>query len=218
MRRFNDQQIITLLLEHAQWTLLLSLIAFVGGAALGLVVTVMRVAPSRPWNLAGKAYTGLIQSTPLLMMLFLIFFGLPLIGINVNAWIAAIVSLVLFTSAFLADIWRGAIEAVGKGQWEAARSTGLSFLQAFRLVIVPQALRMALPPTVGFSVQVVKGTALTSIIGFVELTKAGTMLNNVTFRPFFVFAAVAAIYFTMCFPLSLWARHLERRLHAASTA
>lgn len=217
MRQFTDQQIIVLLIEHAQWTLLLSFIAFSGGTALGLVVTVMRISPSRPWNLAGKTYTGLIQSAPLLMMLFLIFFGLPLIGINVSAWTAATVSLVLFASAFLADIWRGAIEAVSKGQWEAARSTGLSFLQTFRFVIAPQALRIALPPTVGFSVQVVKGTALTSIIGFVELTKAGTMLNNVTFRPFFVFTVVAAIYFAMCFPLSLWARHLERRLHPAST-
>lgn len=217
MRRFDDIQIVALLLEHAQWTLLLSLIAFVGGAVLGGIVTVMRVTPSRSWNVAGSLYTNLIQSIPLLMLLFLIFFGLPLAGINVNAWTAAIVSLVLFASAFLADIWRSAIEAVSKGQWEASRSLGLSFIQTFRLVIAPQALRMALPPTVGFSVQVVKGTALTSIIGFVELTKAGTMLNNVTFRPFFVFAVVAAIYFALCFPLSLWARNLERRLHRAST-
>lgn len=217
MRKFSDTQIITLLLEHAQWTLLLSLIAFAGGAALGAAVTVMRVAPSRGWNIAGALFTNLIQSIPLLMLLFLIFFGLPLAGINVNAWMAAIVSLVLFASAFLADIWRGAIEAVSKGQWEASRALGLSFLQTFRLVVAPQALRMALPPTVGFSVQVVKGTALTSIIGFVELTKAGTMLNNVTFRPFFVFAIVAAIYFALCFPLSLWARYLERRLHGATT-
>lgn len=216
MRRFDDLQIVALLLEHAQWTLLLSLIAFAGGAVLSGIVTVMRVTPSRSWNVAGSLYTNLIQSIPLLMLLFLIFFGLPLAGINVNAWTAATVSLVLFASAFLADIWRGAIEAVSKGQWEASRSLGLSFLQTFRLVIAPQALRMALPPTVGFSVQVVKGTALTSIIGFVELTKAGTMLNNVTFRPFFVFAVVAAIYFALCFPLSVWARYLERRLHRAS--
>lgn len=218
MRKFSDEQIVLLLLEHAQWTLLLSLIAFAGGAALGMAITVMRVSRSRGWNVAGALYTNLVQSMPLLMMLFLIFFGLPLAGIDVNAWTAAIVSLVLFASAFLADIWRGAIEAVSRGQWEASRALGLSFLQTFRFVVAPQALRMALPPTVGFSVQIVKGTALTSIIGFVELTKAGTMLNNVTFRPFFVFAVVAAIYFAMCFPLSLWARHLERRLHGAQTA
>ena len=216
MRKFSDEQIVLLLLEHAQWTLLLSLIAFAGGAAVGMAVTVMRASPSRVLNGVGIAYTSLIQSMPLLMMLFLIFFGLPLLGINVDAWTAAIVSLILFASAFLADIWRGAIESVGRGQWEASRAMGLSFLQTFRLVVAPQALRVALPPTVGFSVQVVKGTALTSIIGFVELTKAGTMLNNVTFRPFFVFAVVAVIYFAMCFPLSLWARYLERRLHGVS--
>lgn len=217
MRRFSDEQIILLLLEHAQWTALLSLIAFAGGALVGMAVTVMRVSQSRVWNGVGTTYTVLVQSMPLLMMLFLIFFGLPLAGINVDAWTAAIVSLVLFASAFLADIWRGAIEAVGRGQWEASRALGLNFIQTFRLVIAPQAVRVALAPTVGFSVQVVKGTALTSIIGFVELTKAGTMLNNVTFRPFFVFAVVAAIYFALCFPLSLWARHLERKLHGVST-
>lgn len=218
MNKFTDSQIVALLLDHAQWTLLLSVIAFLGGALLGLAVTVMRVAPSRRWNIAGALYTNLVQSMPLLMMLFLIFFGLPLAGIQVNAWTAAIVSLVLFASAFLADIWRGSIEAIPRGQWEASRALGLNFLQSFRLVVAPQAVRMAIPPTVGFSVQVVKGTALTSIIGFVELTKAGTMLNNVTFRPFFVFTIVAVIYFAICFPLSLFARYLERRQQGHASA
>ena len=119
--------------------------------------------------------------------------------------------MIVFTSAFLSDIWRGAIESVPMGQWEAARAGGMNFLKSFRLVIAPQAIRIATPPTVGFSVQVIKGTALTSIIGFVELTKAGTMLNNVTFRPFFVFGVVALTYFLICYPLSILAKHLERK-------
>ncbi len=93
----------------------------------------------------------------------------------------------MFTSAFLLDIWYGSIKALPKGQWEACRCTGLSFGQTLFRVVAPQAIRIAIAPTVGFSVQVIKGTALASIIGFVELTKAGTMLNNVTFAPFKVF-------------------------------
>ena len=124
-------------------------------------------------------------------------------------------ALTLWTAAFLAEIWRGCVEAIPKGQWEASASLALSFVEQMRYVILPQAARIAIAPTVGFSVQVVKGTALASIIGFVELTKAGTMLNNATFRPFLVYGCVAVLYFILCYPVSLWARGLERRLHAA---
>lgn len=212
MRHFEVWQIAWLLVGAARWTVLLSLVAFLGGGALGIAVTVLRVAPSKVANRIAIGFINLVQATPLLMLLFLIFFGLPLAGIDIDAWLAAAVALILFTSAFLADIWRGSIQAIPVGQWEAGRSLGLGFLKLMRLVVLPQAVRLSLPSTVGFGVQVVKGTALTSIIGFVELTKAGTALNNVTFRPFLVFAIVSAIYFALCFPLSWWSRRLERRL------
>lgn len=212
MRQFTDWHIATLLLNAATWTVLLSLIAFAGGALLGLLVTLMRVSGRRPLERLAAAYIASVQSIPLLMLIFLCFFGPPLFGLDISPWVAASVSLILFAAAFLAEIWRSAIQAVPKGQWEAGRALGLKFLQIFRDVVAPQAVRLAIAPTVGFSVQVVKGTALTSIIGFVEVTKAGTMLNNVTFRPFYVFALVALIYFILCYPLSLASRHLERRL------
>lgn len=212
MRQFSDWQILTLLLGAAEATVWLSLVAFLGGGLLGLLLTLARVSERRALDLPAAGFIAAVQSVPLLMLIFLCFFGLPLLGLRVSPWLAACASLVLFAAAFLADIWRSAIQAVPRGQWEAGRALGLSFLQVFGLVVAPQALRLAVPPTVGFSVQVVKGTALTSIIGFVELTKAGTMLNNVTFRPFFVFALVALIYFALCFPLSLASRRLERRL------
>jgi len=212
MRQFSDWQILTLLLGAAEATIWLSLVAFLGGGLLGLLLTLARVSERRALDLPAAGIIAAVQSVPLLMLIFLCFFGLPLLGLRVSPWLAACASLVLFAAAFLADIWRSAIQAVPKGQWEAGRALGLSFLQVFGLVVAPQALRLAIPPTVGFSVQVVKGTALTSIIGFVELTRAGTMLNNVTFRPFFVFALVALIYFALCFPLSLASRRLERKL------
>src|SRR5690606_35774882 len=112
----------------------------------------------------------------------------------------------------------GCVEAIPKGQWEASAGLPLSWPEQMRYVILPQALRIAVPPTVGFAVQVVKGTALASIIGFVELTKAGTMINNATFESFLVYGLVALLNFALCFPLSLLSRRLERRLNVTRTA
>lgn len=115
----------------------------------------------------------------------------------------------------LLDIWYGSIRTLPKGQWEASRCTGLNFTQTLCRVVAPQAVRIAIAPTVGFAVQVIKGTALASIIGFVELTKAGTMLTNVTYQPFKVFALVALGYFILCYPLSRYSRYLENKFNAA---
>ena len=162
-----------------------------------------------------KIYIEFFQGTPLLMQLFLFFFGIALFGIEVSPWTAATLALTFWTSAFLTEIWRGCVESIPKGQWEASSSLALSYIEQMRYVILPQASRIAIAPTVGFSVQVIKGTALASIIGFVELTKAGTMLNNATFRPFLVYSLVALIYFCLCFPLSWWAKKIEGRLNVA---
>ncbi|CAM3529413.1 Inner membrane amino-acid ABC transporter permease protein YecS [Vibrio aerogenes CECT 7868] len=215
MMQFTDWDIVTSLLMAARWTLALSLIAFIGGGLLGLVLTLLRSTRNPAFTFIIQCYVELFQGTPLLMQLFLAFFGLSLMGIEVSAWTAAGLSLTLFSSAFFHDIWRGCIESLPKGQWEACRTLGLTYLQTMRYVIAPQAARTAIAPTVGFSVQIVKGTALASIIGFVELTKAGTMLNNATFQPFKVFALVAVIYFAICFPLSAFARYLEARNHVS---
>ncbi len=215
MMQFTDWDIVRSLLLAARWTIALSLIAFVCGGLLGLVLTFLRSTRNPALGYLIKAYVEVFQGTPLLMQLFLAFFGLSLVGIEVSPWTAATLSLTLFSSAFFHDIWRGCIESLPKGQWEACRTMGLSYLQSMRYVIAPQAARLAIAPTVGFSVQIVKGTALASIIGFVELTKAGTMLNNATFQPFKVFALVALLYFVICYPLSLLARYLEARNHVA---
>jgi polar amino acid transport system permease protein len=200
------------LLQAARWTVLLSLLAFVGGGAVGLALLLARLARLRgaSWGVSG--YVQLFQGTPLLMQLFLAYFGLALFGINVSAWVAAAVALTLYTSAFLAEIWRGCVAAIPKGQWEAADSLALSFGEKMRHVVGPQALRIAVAPTVGFLVQVIKGTALASVIGFIELTKAGTMITNATFRPFTVYACVALMYFALCWPISAYSRRLERKL------
>ncbi|EPC00647.1 hypothetical protein L861_12705 [Litchfieldella anticariensis FP35 = DSM 16096] len=215
MIEFTLWDIVRNLLLAARWTIVLSLIAFIGGASLGLLFTVLRLSGNRLLKVMIGIYVDVFQGTPLLMQLFLAYFGTAALGFNVSAWAAASIALTLFTSAFLCDIWRGCLEAVPRGQWHASRVLGMDYLQTMRHVILPQALRLSVPPTVGFSVQVIKGTALASVIGFVELTKAGTMLNNATFAPFTIFALVALIYFALCYPLSRYSRYLERRLYDA---
>lgn len=203
------------LLLSARWTVLLSLIAFVGGGIVGAIVLYARISPRRWLATLTRGYIEIFQGTPLLIQLFIAFFGLSLVGITVSSWVAASLGLTLWTAAFLAEIWRGCVESVSKGQWEASASLGMGRLQQLRYVILPQALRVAIPPTVGFSVQVVKGTALTSIIGFVELTRAGTVVTNATYQPFLVYGLVALIYFCLCWPLSKSSQLLERRLNVA---
>ncbi len=215
MSEFSLWDILRNLLLAARWTVALSLAAFVLGGLAGLVVLFARVSRSRAARAAAIAYIELFQGTPLLMQLFLAFFGLSLAGVQTSPWVAACLALTLWTSAFLADIWRGCVEAVGRGQWEASASLAMTFLQQMRRVILPQAARIAIAPTVGFSVQVVKGTALASIIGFVEISKASTMITNATFRPFTVYAFAALLYFALCWPLSAWSRRLEGKLDVA---
>ena len=202
------------LLLAARWTVSLSLIAFIGGGIVGLGLLLARLAEVPGAQRGVSGCVQLFQGTPLLMQLFLAYFGLAMVGINVSAWVAAGLAaglaLTPYTSAFLAEIWRGCVNAIPKGQWEAADSLALSFTEKMRHGVGPQALRIAVPPTVGFLVQVIKGTALASVIGFIELTKAGTMITNATFRPFTVYACVALMYFALCWPVSAASRKLER--------
>ncbi len=215
MITFSTWDIVSNLLLAARWTVLLSLVAFAGGGIVGLMLLYARISRAAALRRAASVYIELFQGTPLLMQLFLAFFGLPLLGVEVSPWLAAGVTLTLWTAAFLAEIWRGCVEAIPKGQWEASSSLAMSFFEQLRHVILPQAMRIAVPPTVGFSVQVVKGTALTSIIGFVELTKAATIITNATFEPFTVYGFAALIYFILCWPLSKSSQILERKLNVA---
>ena len=216
MVEFTLWDILRNLLGAARWTVSLSLIAFIGGGLVGLALLVLRMSGNRLADRLIGIYVQVFQGTPLLMQLFLAYFGIALFGIKTSAWFAAALALTLYTSAFLTEIWRGCVDSIAHGQWEASASLALNPLEQLRYVILPQALRIAVAPTVGFSVQVVKGTAVTSIIGFTELTKTGGMLANATFEPFMVYGLVALGYFLLCYPLSLSARYLERRLHASA--
>lgn len=214
MRELSMIDVWTIVLA-ARWTLALGAIALIGGSIGGLTIAVARTAQSRWLFVPARVFIMIFQGTPLLMQLFLVFFGLPVLGVDVNPWVAAGAALVFNTSAFLGDIWRGCIEAVPMGQTEAADALNLSRFHRLKDVILPQAAKIAVPPTVGFMVQIIKGTSLTAIIGFSELTRTAQVINNATFSPMPVFTLVAFIYFCICWPLSKWSRRLERRLAAS---
>jgi polar amino acid transport system permease protein len=211
IREFTVDELWYLLLA-TRWTIALAAVAFVGGGVAGVLIALLRISKARPARLAAMAYIKLFQGTPLLMQLYLIYFGSTLLGALVDAWTAAAVAYSLYAGAFLSEIWRGCIQAISRGQWDAGRSLGLAYRHQLRYVIMPQAAKIAMAPTVGFLVQLLKGTSLASIIGFVELTRAAQVVNNATFRPFTVYALVAAIYFLLCWPLSRVADRFERRL------
>ena len=204
------------LLDGAKWTLGLSLLAFLGGSVLGLALALMRVSRLSLLRSVARGYIQFVQGTPLLIVLFLSYFGLGVMGFKLVPLVAAGLSLTLYAGAFLGEIWRGCIEAVPKTQWEGSDCLGLNRFQQYAWVILPQSFKLAIPPTVGFMVQIVKNTSLASVIGFVELARAGQILNNSIFEPFAVFAVVAAFYFALCYPLSVASRYLERRTHAAN--
>jgi len=214
VRSFGAGDVVFLLLA-LRWTIALAAGAFAFGGAIGLVVALARVADNRALRWLSIGYIRFFQGTPLLLQLFLVFFGADMLGFGLGPYISAILGLSLNAGAFLGEIWRGALQAVPRGQLEAARALGLHYGPRMLRVVMPQALRVATAPTVGFLVNLIKSTSLAAIIGFVELTRAGQMVNNATFRPFTIFGIVAAIYFLLCWPLTLASRRLERRLASA---
>jgi polar amino acid transport system permease protein len=199
-----------------RWTVALAALSLLLGGAAGFAVAIARVSPLRGLRWLAGAYVGVIQGVPALMLLFLAYYGLSLAGLELPPLAAAAVSLAFYVSGYLADIWRGAIQSVPWQQWEASGSLGLTRAQQFRYVVLPQAVRIATPPTVGFAVQAVKNTSIVSIVNVVEVARAGQLVNNTTYEPFRVYGLVALLYFAICWPMSLLAARLERRLDVRS--
>jgi polar amino acid transport system permease protein len=211
IRELNASDFVYMLMA-ARWTVLLSIVAIVGGGVLGVVIALGRLSGFAVVRFIALAYIQFFEATPLLMQLFLVFFGGTLVGVRLDPWTAAVIAFSLNASAFLSDIWHGSVMAVPEAQWEAARSLALSWGKTLRLVIAPQAARIAVAPTIGFVVQLVKTTSLASIIGFIELVRAGQFINNATLQPMLVYGFVGCIFFVLCWPLSKLSQGLEARL------
>ncbi|WP_428412677.1 amino acid ABC transporter permease [Pararhizobium sp.] len=203
------------LLEGARWTVVLSLLAFTVGGALGLAVALGRTSKWKLLRILMATYIQIFQGTPLLIQLFFVYFGLPLLGFKVDVWVALTIGLSLHTSAFLGEIWRGSIQAVPDGQSEAARALGIGYMHRMVDVVLPQAFRIGLPATISFLVNLIKGTALAALLGLTELTRSGQLMANITFQPLQVYGAVAVIYFFICVPLTYCSARIEQRLNAA---
>jgi polar amino acid transport system permease protein len=214
----NSAQI-AYLIQGAWGTVLLSVLTFLFGGLAGLVVALMRVSARAPVRGAAFTYIQVIQGTPLLVLMGVCFYGPSILGYeSVPALVAAVLALSVQCSAFLGEIWRGCIESVPRNQWEAAECLGLNKVQRMFKVILPQAVRIATPSTVGFMVQIVKNTSFASlVIGFAELSYNAKILNNATFKPFLYFGVAAVLYFIICYPLSWLSLKLERKLTLAQS-
>ena len=203
----------TLKIAVASWSLAMSL---------ALVLLTVRLTRNRFADAFVAGYVSYHRNVPTLVQLMLWYFGISsLLPADLQGWLGehggevvfAVIALGLCQAAYFCEDLRSGLRSLPPGQAEASRALGHSYIGSMRHVILPQAVTIATAPTVGFLVQVVKGTALASVIGFVELTKAGSMISNATFKPFVVFSCVALLYFALCFPISLFAKHLERKVN-----
>ncbi len=206
------------LLEGVAGTLLLSLLTFVFGGLMGFAVSLAWISPYRPLRLLAQLYTKLVQGVPLLVLMGLAYFGPILMGFaSVPPLFAATLAMTIFASSYLGEMWYGALLSVERAQWEAAECLGLTRWQRMSRVILPQALRIAIPPTVGFMVIIVKNTSVSSlVVGYSELTYNAKVINNATFEPFLYFGLAGLLYFLICYPLSLKSRAMERKLNVAN--
>lgn len=183
------------------------------GLLIGLLVGLGRLSRSKIVNIPLVAFVEAFRCTPLLVQIVWFYYALPvLVGIQIPAWVAATMTLSLYTAAFYAEIFRGGIISIERGQWDAARALGLSKWAMMRKVILPQAVRRMVPPFVNQSITQLKNTSLVSTIAVPDLLYQGTLITADTYRPLEVYTVVALIYFAMLFPSTMLAQAYERHL------
>ncbi|GGH64677.1 cystine ABC transporter permease [Rothia aerolata] len=200
-----------LLLATAKITLPLSAIAFVLAILIGIISQVFRSNKFRPLAWLANVYVWLFRGTPLLVQLFLVFYGLPRVGITLDPWTSAIIALSLNTGAYVAETFRSAVASIPRGQFEAARTLNFTKMQTLRHVIIPQAVRIALPPLGNDLIDLIKGTSLVSTISLVDLFQSGKQVAAANFEPLAMYLEVAAIYLVIFTVLSWLQSLLEKR-------
>ncbi len=203
-----------LLLQGLGNTVLLCVAGLGLGLVIALFVGLARASRFRWLSWPAALYIEVIRDSPLLMQLYLVFFALPLMGLQVPIFVAGVATLMVNSSAFMAEIVRAGIQAIGKDQWDAARALGMGYLPCMRYIVMPQAARVMIPPGVGLLIGLIKDSSVVSVLSYIELTRVGQILTEKTFLSFQVFGIVAALYFVLCYPLSRLAVSAERRLKA----
>ena len=205
-------QSVPFLLKGALYTVQVSVLAIVFGLVLGWVLGLIAVAGPRWLRAVAWAYVQFIRGTPLLVQIFLIYFGLPALGINIPAYWSGVIALGLNSAGFQAEIVRAGIESIDRGQTEAARSIGMSGVQTLLFILVPQTIRRVIPPLTNELITLTKSSSLLSAIAVLELTHAGQAIIARTFAPFEIYAAVAVLYLLLIAILSRGSALLERRV------
>ncbi|MCL2767470.1 MAG: amino acid ABC transporter permease [Synergistaceae bacterium] len=200
-----------LLFKAALVTIEVSILAVIFGTILGVIVGALRVMPNRLVSGISASYIYIIRGTPLLIQLFLIYFGLPSIGIRLTAFVSGVLGLVINSSGYIGEIVRGGIEAIPKGQWEAGKVLGLSYGKTMRFIILPQALRNMLPAMGNEFVTLIKESSLLSTLAIAELTMVGQQVRSATYASFETFIAVGLIYLLMTSVTSFFLRWIEKR-------
>jgi cystine transport system permease protein len=214
-----NQQTVQLILDNL-WPLLkaavtvtipLTLISFVLGLVVALVVALMRLSPVRAVSGAARAYVSVIRGTPLLLQLFIIFYGLPALGVTFNPFPAAVIAFTLNVGGYAAEVIRSAILSVPKGQWEAASTVGMDYVTTLRRVVLPQATRTAIPPLSNTLISLVKDTSLASTIQVTELLRVAQEAAAPTYQFFAMYSVAAVYYWVICLGLSALQTRLEER-------
>ncbi len=200
-----------LFLKGVFLTVEISFFAIVIGLALGILAAVARISRFRVLQLAGATYVEVFRNTPLLIQIFIIFFGLPGLGIKLSPYVSGLTALVLYVGAYNTEVIRAGLEAIPKGQVEAAKSLGLTGVQTFLYIVLPQAFRISLPALGNNWVALVKNSSLVSVIGMVELTWVASDLNALTFRSFELFGAATVFYLILIFILTNIQNFVEKR-------
>ena len=194
------------------FTVPLTLITFVGGISLGFVLALGRLYGPKPLVALVRFYVWLIRGTPLLVQLFLIFYGLPSAGITLDAFTAAVIGFTLNVGAYTSEVIRATLDAVPKGQWEASYSIGMNWFQAMRRIVLPQAARIAVPPLSNTFISLVKDTSLAAAVTVPELFQAAQRIAAATYEPLILYIETAVIYLLFSSVLSALQNKLEARL------
>ena len=209
-----DLSDLVLILQGAFVTLQICLLAVLLGGAVGILSGILAASPFAPLRWLSAVWVAAIRGVPVLLIIFFVYFALPLMspGSNVPDYWAAVLALTIFASAYISEIVRGSIQAIPRGQFEAAQALGLSWPKQLRYVVMPQAARIMVPPGIGFLVVLIKDSSLVAVIGLIELTRAGNIVASQTGQPILSYLVVGAVYFVICFALSAAGRRYERRL------
>src|ERR1700761_2335474 len=202
---------LSILLQGLVATLLLSAAAIVGGTLTGLLAAVLR--SFGPWGTQRIAtlYIELFRGTPVLITLMFIYFGVSYFGYAIDVFAAGVVGLSIYQGAYISEVFRSGIESVQKGQWEVSQILGLSKVQTFFSVILPQTGKIVMPPLIGQYLSLIKDTSIVSMIGMSELMHQGQAIVDRIGKPVEIYGLVALLYFIVCFPLSRWVRRHDRR-------